>query len=91
MSCLLSRSDSFARAGHGATIGDVTVSVVIYPGEDGYLVAECPELPGCASQGRTREEALENIREAIEGWLEVEAASDTAAGRRPIEIVELAV
>jgi predicted RNase H-like HicB family nuclease len=50
----------------------VNVKVLIYPGEDGYLVAECPALPGCASQGKTREEALANIREAIEGWLEVQ-------------------
>lgn len=39
--------------------------VLIYPGEDGYWVAECPSLPGCLSQGRTREEALANIKEAI--------------------------
>jgi predicted RNase H-like HicB family nuclease len=39
--------------------------VVIYPGEDGYWVAECPSLPGCISQGRTRKEAIANIREAI--------------------------
>ena len=39
--------------------------VVIYPGEDGYWVAECPSLPGCLSQGTTREEAISNIREAI--------------------------
>ena len=39
--------------------------VVIYPGEDGYWVAECPSLPGCISQGKTREEAIGNIREAI--------------------------
>ena len=67
----------------------MTVRVVMYPGEDGYVVAECPELPGCASQGRTREDALSNIREAIEGWLDVEA--EAGASRRPIEIVELAV
>ena len=36
-------------------------------GEDGYLVAECPALPGCVSQGKTMEEALANIREAIQG------------------------
>jgi predicted RNase H-like HicB family nuclease len=40
--------------------------VVIYPGENGYWVAECPSLPGCNSQGRTKEEAVANIREAIE-------------------------
>lgn len=44
--------------------------VVLKGGEDGYVVAECPALPGCISQGRTREEALENIREAIELCLE---------------------
>jgi len=39
--------------------------------EAGWIVAECPALPGCLSQGRTEEEALANIREAIEGSLEV--------------------
>ena len=39
--------------------------------ETGWHVASCPLLPGCVSQGKTQEEALENIREAIEGWLEV--------------------
>jgi predicted RNase H-like HicB family nuclease len=39
--------------------------VILYPGEEGYIVAECPSLPGCISQGQTRTEALENIREAI--------------------------
>ena len=43
--------------------------VVIYPGEDGYWVVECPSLPGCISQGRTKEEALANIREAIQGYI----------------------
>jgi predicted RNase H-like HicB family nuclease len=43
--------------------------VIIYPGEDGYWVAECPSLPGCISQGQTREEAVKNIREAIQGYI----------------------
>lgn len=43
--------------------------VVIYPGEDGYWVAECPSLPGCISQGNTKEEAIQNIREAINGYI----------------------
>ena len=43
--------------------------VIIYPGEDGYWVAECPSLPGCISQGRTKEEAVSNIREAIQGFI----------------------
>ncbi|HYG36194.1 MAG TPA: type II toxin-antitoxin system HicB family antitoxin [Clostridia bacterium] len=41
--------------------------------EDGVWVAECPSIPGCVSQGKTREEALANIREAIAGCLEVRA------------------
>ncbi|MFH1942893.1 MAG: type II toxin-antitoxin system HicB family antitoxin [bacterium] len=43
--------------------------VVLYPGEDGYWVAECPSLPGCISQGETREDAVSNIREAIKGYI----------------------
>jgi predicted RNase H-like HicB family nuclease len=52
--------------------------VVLTPGEDGWIVAVCPVIPGCVSQGRTREEALVNVREAIllclegredEGWV----------------------
>lgn len=48
--------------------------VTLTPGEDGYIVAECPALPGCVSQGKTKEEALRNIREAIQGILEVRQA-----------------
>jgi predicted RNase H-like HicB family nuclease len=43
--------------------------VIVYPGEDGYWVAECPSLAGCISQGQTREEAVSNIREAIAGYI----------------------
>jgi predicted RNase H-like HicB family nuclease len=43
--------------------------VLIYPGEDGFWVVECPSLPGCISQGASKEEALANIREAIEGYV----------------------
>ena len=43
--------------------------VVVHPGEDGYWVAECPSLPGCISQGVTRDEALSNIKEAIEAYV----------------------
>lgn len=42
--------------------------VLIFPGEDGYWVAECPSLPGCISQGKTRDEAISNIKEAIQGY-----------------------
>jgi predicted RNase H-like HicB family nuclease len=43
--------------------------VIVYPGEDGYWVAECLSLAGCISQGQTREEAVSNIREAIAGYV----------------------
>ena len=44
--------------------------VIIHEGEDGYWIAECPSLPGCVSQGKTKEEATQNIKKAIEGYIE---------------------
>jgi predicted RNase H-like HicB family nuclease len=44
--------------------------ILIEQDEDGVFVAECPSLPGCISQGKTRKEALDNIRDAIKGYLE---------------------
>jgi predicted RNase H-like HicB family nuclease len=43
--------------------------IIIEQDEDGMFVSECPSLPGCLSQGRTRQEALTNIREAIQAYL----------------------
>ena len=43
--------------------------VILTRNEDGWVVAECPELPGCVSQGKNEVEALANIREAISAWL----------------------
>jgi len=43
--------------------------VVIAQDEDGVYVAECPSLPGCISQGKTRDEAVTNIKDAIQGYL----------------------
>ena len=43
--------------------------VLIEPDEDGIFVAECPTLPGCISQGKTREEAVANIKDAVQGYL----------------------
>jgi predicted RNase H-like HicB family nuclease len=67
--------------------------VELTPGEDGWTVASCPSLPGCHTQGRTREEALERIGEAIQAWLEaeaIEAASTASAGNSEIVTVEVA-
>jgi predicted RNase H-like HicB family nuclease len=47
--------------------------ITIYPDEDGVFIAECPSIPGCVSQGKTEEEAEENIRDAIKECLEVRA------------------
>jgi predicted RNase H-like HicB family nuclease len=44
--------------------------VLIEQDEDGVFIAECPALPGCISQGISRTEALDNIREAISGYIE---------------------
>ena len=44
--------------------------------ETGMIVAECPAIPGCASQGKTEAEALANIREAIEACLEARVANE---------------
>lgn len=43
--------------------------VIIYPGEDGYWIAECPSLPGCISQGESREEAVANARHAVTAYI----------------------
>lgn len=52
----------------------MNVKVIIEPGEDGYFVARVPALKSCWSQGKTKEEALQNIREAIDLYLEPEPA-----------------
>ncbi|MDE3019511.1 MAG: type II toxin-antitoxin system HicB family antitoxin [Nitrospirota bacterium] len=54
--------------------------LVVEKDETGYYAAEVPALPGCLSQGKTRDEALVNIKEAIEGWLEVMEAKKATGG-----------
>lgn len=44
--------------------------IIIEQDEDGFFIAECPSLPGCISQGKTRKEAIANIKDAMEGYLE---------------------
>ena len=43
--------------------------IILEHDEDGYIVASCPAFPGCHSQGRTKEEAIANITEAIRGYI----------------------
>ncbi len=64
--------------------------VTLTPGEDGYIVAECPSLPGCVSQGRTNEEALENIKEAIEGILAVRRAMNNPVPPPEVRFIDVA-
>ena len=66
----------------------MNVKILIEKGEDGYFVASVPSLKGCWSQGKTREEALENIREAIELYLEPDEIETVD---KEGEIVELAI
>jgi len=56
--------------------------VTLERAEDGWIVAECPALPGCVSQGKDEEEALENIKEAVTAWLWAEDQKATAAMRQ---------
>ena len=43
--------------------------VMLYKGEDGYWIADCSSLPGCVSQGKSKEEAIANVKEAIRGYV----------------------
>lgn len=61
--------------------------VVVEQDEAGYYAAEVPALPGCLSQGETQEEAIANVKEAIEGWVGVMEAKQAVAGRRTIEVI----
>ena len=61
--------------------------VVVEQDEAGYFAAEVPALPGCLSQGKTREEAITNVKEAVEGWLEVMEAKCAGDASQTIEVV----
>jgi len=63
--------------------------VVLEPSEEGGFTAVVPSLPGCISEGDTREEALRNIQEAIQVYLE--PVDDDVVGRPDAEVVEIAV
>ena len=65
--------------------------VILEQAEDGWFVVECPALPGCVSQGRDEEEALENIKEAITAWLWAEdqkavSANPLKPGQQPVVV-----
>lgn len=69
--------------------------VTLEQAEDGWIVAECPALPGCVSQGKDEKEALDNIKEAITAWLWAEDQKAVSAlkerqGGQPIVVAVLA-
>jgi len=70
--------------------GIMIFHVTMEHAEDGWIVVECPALPGCVSQGRDEKEALENIKEAINAWLWAEdqkAVSKLKGDRDDLSIV----
>jgi predicted RNase H-like HicB family nuclease len=67
----------------------MNLKIIIEHGEDGYFVASCPSLKSCWSQGKTRQEALKNIREAIDLFLEPSPSELKTSNER--EVVELTV
>ena len=66
-------------------------TVILEPGENGYIVAHCPALKGCWSQGKSENEALANIKEAIEGWLEAEAEKASIEAPKEAKVCQVAV
>ena len=62
------------------------VNVLVEKDEEGFFVAEVAALSGCLSQGKTQEEAISNVKEAIEGWLEVMEMKNTTDPDRMVEV-----
>ncbi len=65
------------------------IKAVIHPAEEGGYWAEVPALPGCITEGDTMDEVLVNLKDAIEGWLEV--ANDSQSVESTAQIIEIAV
>ena len=63
------------------------LKVILHPADEGGFWAEVPALPGCVSEGETEAEALANVREAAEGWLDVATErAESEAGGQLVEI-----
>lgn len=65
--------------------------ITLQKDEDGIFVAKCPSLPGCVSQGKTREEAIANIKDAIQGYLQSLKKHDEPVPPVDEELVEVNV
>lgn len=66
----------------------MVLHIVLEKGEDGFILASVPALPGCHTQGETRAEAIANAEEAIRGWL---ASQDQSVADGDTEVVAIAV
>ncbi len=82
--CLLSAAAYFARVEM-----NMKIKIVVHEAEEGGFWAEVPAIPGCATEGETMEELLQNVREAIEGCLSVEISEPRIDGKE--RILEIAV
>jgi predicted RNase H-like HicB family nuclease len=65
------------------------IKVIIHKADEGGFWAEVPAIPGCASQGETLDELLENVRDAIEGCLSIDVGPTTSSG--DAEVREIAI
>ncbi len=74
-------------AGEAEEDRNMKLQVVVEEDEAGYFAAEVPALPGCLSQGKSREEAIANVKEAVEGWLEVMEAKCAGDASQTVEVV----
>jgi predicted RNase H-like HicB family nuclease len=67
----------------------MNIKAVIHPAEEGGYWAEVPALPGCITEGETIDEVMTNLKDAIEGWLDV--ANERQIAQSTDQIVEIAV
>ncbi|MUL36937.1 type II toxin-antitoxin system HicB family antitoxin [Gloeocapsopsis dulcis] len=65
------------------------IKTIIHPAEEGGYWAEVPALPGCITEGDTIEEVMANLKDAIEGWLDV--ANSRNANESTAQVVEIAI
>ena len=66
-------------------------TITLEQDEDGFIIASCPALPGCHSQGRTRKEAVANIEEAIRGYIASKRKHGERLPKTEVDEVEVAV
>jgi predicted RNase H-like HicB family nuclease len=65
--------------------------VLIFTDEDGNWVAECPSLPGCVSQGETREKTVENIKQAVDAYIEALEMDDLPVPEDKLDALLIAI